>query len=228
MVQKYKGAFRHGSRKEKELIIDQVVDEWRNHNPPGRFLAKYRTEIGEILWGNVSDNRARKRAYKSLSECIPKKSSIRAREFSDDMARGQVAQQLHCQAVESASCQQQQALPTEQYVGWPRVEGVQLFPQPQYQQQHQQLKAQEGSQSTVYNDCNSDQVSQSIHETIGRKLPDSIVNNQQLCSFIDTKIGPLESARAVLPTAAELSHVFSDDEELSCSGCCNSSHSSHN
>ena len=71
MVQKYKEEFRKGSRKDKNQTIDKVVQEWRDRNPPGRFVAKHRDENGECYWLTVGEDLAKKRAAKSLAEWNP-------------------------------------------------------------------------------------------------------------------------------------------------------------
>ena len=50
MVQKYKDRFRLGSRTEKNKVIDEVVCEWRNQDPEGRFVAKKTFGNGEVIW----------------------------------------------------------------------------------------------------------------------------------------------------------------------------------
>ena len=60
-----------GSRKEKNRVIEEVVQEWRNRTPPGQFVAKHRTEAGECFWTDVGDELAKKRAAKSLAEWTP-------------------------------------------------------------------------------------------------------------------------------------------------------------
>lgn len=71
MVQKNKEAFRMGSRKEKNRVIEEVVQEWRNRTPKGQFVAKHRTDTGECFWTDVGDELAKKRAAKSLAEWTP-------------------------------------------------------------------------------------------------------------------------------------------------------------
>lgn len=70
-VQKYKEAFRLGSRKEKNRVIETVVQAWRTQEPPGRFVSKHRTDTGECFWNDVGDGLAKKRAAKSLAEWTP-------------------------------------------------------------------------------------------------------------------------------------------------------------
>lgn len=74
MVQKYKERFRLGSRSEKTKVIDEVVGEWRDQDPVGRFVAKKTTNMGEVVWYDVGNELAKKRAAKSLAEWAPQKS----------------------------------------------------------------------------------------------------------------------------------------------------------
>jgi len=71
IVFSFKERFRLGSRVEKSKVIDEVVEAWRNLEPPGRFVAKKKASSGEVFWHDVGDDLARKRAAKSLSEWTP-------------------------------------------------------------------------------------------------------------------------------------------------------------
>lgn len=71
MIQSYKDKYRWASRAGKDEIIDEVVQEWRNQNPPGRFLAKKRLDNGEVFWYDVGDETAKRRTAKSLAEWTP-------------------------------------------------------------------------------------------------------------------------------------------------------------
>lgn len=55
IVQTYKERFRLGCRSEKNEVIDEVVERWRNQDPPGRFVAKKTSSIGEVYWEDVGD-----------------------------------------------------------------------------------------------------------------------------------------------------------------------------
>ncbi|CAB9522069.1 expressed unknown protein [Seminavis robusta] len=86
MVQQYKERFRLGSRKEKNRVIDEVVNTWRNQDPIGRFVAKKKLSNGDVVWYDVGDDLARKRAAKSLAEWTPQapQSSQHKRQRSDE------------------------------------------------------------------------------------------------------------------------------------------------
>jgi hypothetical protein len=71
LVQKHKELFRLGSRKEKSKVVDIVVYEWRHQDPVGRFVAKKKLANGEVIWHDVGDDIAKKRAAKSLAEWSP-------------------------------------------------------------------------------------------------------------------------------------------------------------
>lgn len=71
MVQQYKERFRLGSRTEKNKVIDEVVTQWRDQDPIGRFVAKKKTDTGDVVWYDVGDALAKKRAAKSLAEWTP-------------------------------------------------------------------------------------------------------------------------------------------------------------
>ena len=73
MVQKYKERFRLGSRIEKNKVIDEVVREWRDQDPEGRFVAKKTLSNGDVVWFDVGNDLAKKRAAKSLAEWTPQK-----------------------------------------------------------------------------------------------------------------------------------------------------------
>jgi hypothetical protein len=69
LVEANKAYYISTPRREKPAIAKALVNQWRCLNPPGRFLAK-RSIPGnsKMLWYEIGDDAARKRASKSLGE----------------------------------------------------------------------------------------------------------------------------------------------------------------
>jgi len=69
LADEYCKQYHEASRKEKALIVQQVVSSWRGRNPSGRFLARTDPSLGEeSLWHDVGTAVALKKAAKILSE----------------------------------------------------------------------------------------------------------------------------------------------------------------
>jgi len=69
LVDQYRGRYHGASRKEKAVVAQQVVKEWRNKQPTGRFLARTNPELGdESKWHDVGNEVAHKKASKILCE----------------------------------------------------------------------------------------------------------------------------------------------------------------
>ena len=70
LVKRYKTRYRIASRNEKVTIVNEVIAEWKNREPPGRFVAKVKDKSKGDLWEAVSEGMAKKRAAKSLAEWV--------------------------------------------------------------------------------------------------------------------------------------------------------------
>ena len=69
MADQYRGSYRDASRKEKTVIVQQLVDSWRAEDPPGRFLTRTDpSNADESLWHDVGNEMALKKAAKILTE----------------------------------------------------------------------------------------------------------------------------------------------------------------
>ncbi|CAB9518421.1 expressed unknown protein [Seminavis robusta] len=69
MADQYVESYREASRKDKAVIVQQLVDSWRDQTPPGRFLAKSDPGKGEnSQWHDVGTEMAIKKASKILTE----------------------------------------------------------------------------------------------------------------------------------------------------------------
>lgn len=74
LADEHRQEYRSSSRKEKALVVQEVVRCWRARG--GRFLAKTNPEKGdESLWHDVGDDVAKKKAAKILSEKSPQEKS---------------------------------------------------------------------------------------------------------------------------------------------------------
>lgn len=70
LADEHRQEYRSASRKEKALVVQEVVRIWRGRG--GRFLTKTDPEKGdESLWNDVGDTVAKKKAAKILSEKAP-------------------------------------------------------------------------------------------------------------------------------------------------------------
>ena len=68
----HKGSYQAASRKDKAIVVLEVVQCWRAKNPPGRFLTRTNPELGDdTLWHDVGEEAALKKAAKILSEKTP-------------------------------------------------------------------------------------------------------------------------------------------------------------
>lgn len=69
MADQYRESYRDASRKEKTVIVQQLVDSWRAEDPPGRFLTRTDpSNADESLWHDVGNEMALKKAAKILTE----------------------------------------------------------------------------------------------------------------------------------------------------------------
>ncbi|CAB9523104.1 expressed unknown protein [Seminavis robusta] len=69
LAEGYTQRYHEASRKEKALIVQELVNSWRNRDPPGRFLARTDPHLGDAsLWHDVGTDAALKKAAKILSE----------------------------------------------------------------------------------------------------------------------------------------------------------------
>ena len=65
----YRQRYREASRKDKTVIVQELVDSWRAEDPPERFLAKTDPSKGDdSMWHDVGIERALKKAAKILTE----------------------------------------------------------------------------------------------------------------------------------------------------------------
>ena len=61
-IDKYRQRYKAASRKDKGVIVEEVVDNWRSKTPPGRFLTRTDPTLGDgSLWHDVGDQVARKK-----------------------------------------------------------------------------------------------------------------------------------------------------------------------
>jgi hypothetical protein len=62
LADEHRQRYRSSSRKEKAVIVQEVVDLWRSEDPPGRFLARTHPDRGDAsLWHDVGNGKARKK-----------------------------------------------------------------------------------------------------------------------------------------------------------------------
>jgi hypothetical protein len=69
LISEYKPRYIAASRANKPYVAGEVVQIWRNLDPPGRFLVKTDPYLGDdSKWHDVGDKRARKKASQALRE----------------------------------------------------------------------------------------------------------------------------------------------------------------
>jgi hypothetical protein len=114
VADEYKQRYHVAGRKEKALIVQELVDNWRNRDPPGRFLTRTDPSKGEdSLWHDVGNSLALKKAAKILSERSSeyresrKRKAESSREAPPDQKLGEVQQ---IQGAGTSTLQQQQPL----------------------------------------------------------------------------------------------------------------------
>ena len=69
LISQYKPRYIAASRSNKPFVAEEVVQIWRNLDPPGRFLIRTDPSLGDdSTWHDVGDRRARKKASQALRE----------------------------------------------------------------------------------------------------------------------------------------------------------------
>jgi hypothetical protein len=69
LINQYKPRYTAASRSNKPFVAEEVVQIWRNLDPPGRFLIRTDPVLGDdSTWHDVGDKRARKKASQALRE----------------------------------------------------------------------------------------------------------------------------------------------------------------
>jgi hypothetical protein len=69
LISQYKPRYTAASRSNKPLVAEEVVQIWRNLDPPGRFLIRTDPSLGDdSTWHDVGNRRARKKASQALRE----------------------------------------------------------------------------------------------------------------------------------------------------------------
>jgi hypothetical protein len=52
----YKKKYKTASKEGRQAVVQEIVDDWRSQNPPGRFLARTNPTDKEIsMWHDVGD-----------------------------------------------------------------------------------------------------------------------------------------------------------------------------
>ena len=67
-MEKFQPRYKKASKQEKPKIAREVVQSWRNQEPPGRFLVRTDKGRSDSNWHDVGDLLALKRATKTLGE----------------------------------------------------------------------------------------------------------------------------------------------------------------
>ena len=78
VVEDFKGAYHAASKGQKPKVAAKLILHWRNLSPPGRVMAKSKTQ--DDVWEDIGDAAARRRASKSLGE--KEKPSLLGHDFS--------------------------------------------------------------------------------------------------------------------------------------------------
>ena len=68
LVNGHKLRYLAASKVEKPMVAREVVQIWRNLNPPGRFLAQDKSQGENALWNDIGDKKAREKASQCLRE----------------------------------------------------------------------------------------------------------------------------------------------------------------
>jgi hypothetical protein len=62
-VDQYKDQYQSASKAERQIVVRQVVQEWRSQDPPGRFISRTEPSKGtRSFWHDVGDEVARRKA----------------------------------------------------------------------------------------------------------------------------------------------------------------------
>lgn len=68
MVERRKVAYVNAKRLDKPLVALEIINQWRNQSPPGRFL---KLDYTTSMWNDVGDKKAREKTSQALREKAP-------------------------------------------------------------------------------------------------------------------------------------------------------------
>lgn len=129
MADKFTKSYREASRKEKAVIVQELVDSWRAEDPPGRFLTRTDPSKGDqSLWHDAGEEMALKKAAKILTERAS--AEMKAEQKGAPGKKRQARTSSASPSSERAPRQRQQ-----QQQQYPQQQQQRHFPQ-QQQQQH--------------------------------------------------------------------------------------------